>query len=450
MTPDRYARRPMARRSLLKLGLAGAMAAGGLAGCSADTPAPSVSAGAKQPVKIQYWSHDSVLSLPLLQDLAKRLSAAPDAKYAYTIVPTILQPPDLVTKARAAFLAKSNPPDLLNIEVTAFSRFMPIAADTVVDLTKEVDAVRQQNLTNLTDPYSVEGVNYGVELSPALCTFYYRQDEFERLGIPETLDTWDDVLAAGARLATPQGKYLGQVVGEGSATGAAGSFLAYLIQRGGSVYDDQGAVALDTPEAVEVLTFLKRAVDEKVFLVLSGTAGGAQATVLKKSQVIGGLFPDYFEKFVLQQVVPEQKGKWRMSALPRFAAGGSNTSLLGGACFSVAKNSPVKDAALDLVRASILTEEGQVMKYRQANFKPTWLSVYEDPDVLAAKDPFMGGQEIGRVYAALAPETPKNYNSPKYSAALERLNASVLDAFNGKVSPAQAITEASTAIASIK
>lgn len=438
------------RRDFIRFGLAGAgvLAAGGLSACGGDKPAQDGSG--RQSVTIKYWTHDSVLSVPLLNYWAKELSSAPDSKYSYKIVPTIIPAADLATKARAAFLAKSNPPDLLNIEINAFSRFMDIAQDTLVDLTDAVKPVLDQNLPNLAEPYSVDGRPYGVELSPALCTFYYRSDEFKKLGLPEAFDTWDDLLAVAAKVTTPKGKYLGQVSGEGSRSGASYSFLSYLIQRGGGLFDRDGAVILDSPEAVEALAFMKRAVDEKVFLVLSGaTTTGPQTVAFKKATIIGGLYADYYLRFVLSQLVPEQSGLWRMSTLPRFASGGSNTSILGGASFSIAKNSPVKDAALELLKRSVLTEEGQKIKYEQVNFKPTWLSVYEDPGILAAKNKFMGGQQINRVYAKLAPETPMIYQTPKWAPALELLNPFILAVFAGKTTPEQAIKDASAALSQI-
>jgi len=434
------------RRDLLRLGAAGAglLASGALSSCTGAKGGKDRSG--RSAATIRYWTHDAVLSVPLLQYWAKQLSSAPGAKYNYKIEPTIIPPSDLPTKARAAFLARSKPPDLLNIEINAFSRFMPFAKDTLLDLGDAVKPVLKENLPNLTRAYSVQGRPYGVELSPALCTFYYREDQFKKLGLPRSFATWDDVLVAGKKYASPKGQYLGLVTGSGSAAGAAYPYLAFLIQRGGEIFDRDGTVVLDSPEAVEAMDFLKRAVHEGVFLAVSDTTAGPLTVALKKTQVIATWQADYFEKFVLQQLVPEQHGLWRMTPLPRFTGGGSNTSILGGASFSIAKNSPVKDAALELVKQSVLTQRGQLVKYQRVNFKPTWKSVYDDPAVLSVKDQWMGGQQIGRVYAQLAPETPLINQSPKWAAAIELISTAVKAVYQDKLSPAQAIKDASAAI----
>lgn len=441
----------VSRRDALRFGIAGGtvLAAAGLGACSGSGSKKDSSG--RQPVKIRYWTHDKVLSVPLLQYWAKKLSAEPSAKYAYTIEPTIIPPSDLPTKARAAFLAhNSKAPDLLNIEVNSFSRVMPVAKDTLVDLTQTIAPVRGKNLPNLSDTYSVDGRAYGVELSAALCTFYYRTDQFKQLGLPTSFATWDDAFAAAEKYAVPKGKYFGYVSGDGTPNGAALSYLAYLVQRGGNIFGADGSAVLDSAEAVDALALLQRAVQAKVLVVLTGTSTGPLVAALKKSQLIAGLEPDYYERFTLGQLVPEQKGKWHMTTLPKFSGGGSNTSILGGSSFSVAKNSPVKDAALELVKRSVLTEEGQLVKYQRVNFKPTWRSVFTDPAILAAKDSYMGGQHIGKVYAELAPETPIIYQSPKWASALEALNGPVLDALKGNKTPAQAIKDASVAIGKLQ
>jgi len=187
-------------------------------------------------------------------------------------------------------------------------------------------------------------------------------------------------------------------------------------------------------------------VQTQVFTTISNPFAGPGGLALKQGALIGVLGADWYDRFILQQLVPEQSGLWRMAPLPRFAAGGSSTSIWGGSSFSVAKSSPVADAALQLLKDSVLTEEGQIHKFTQVNFKPTWLSVYQAPAVQNATDAFMKGQVLGRLYGELAPEAPIIHQSPHWNDALNLLQDAVLDALAGRKSSKDAIAGAASAL----
>jgi ABC-type glycerol-3-phosphate transport system substrate-binding protein len=440
------------RRDALKLGgaTAGLFAIGGLAACGSSKSGSTTSTAAAQTTKdvtVNYWTHDKVLSVPLLQYWGKTLGDEPHPAYRYTLKPTILTVDTLPTKARAAFLSRSNAPDLLNIEISRFSQLMPIAKDTLLDLTDAVNAVKSDNLDNLWRPYSVDGRIYGVELSPAWTTYYYRADQFKALGLPDGFDTWDDLLAVGQSKVVPKGKALG-MVSTGGPIDAATWFVPYLFQAGGQVFNEDGSVALNSQQAVTALTFLTKAVQSNVFQALSNPLAGPGAVALKRGKIIGTTGADWYNKFVLQPTVPNQKGKWRMGPLPRIAGGGPQVSVFGGACFSVAKNSKVADACKELVKAAILTQQAQVKKLELVNFQPTWKSVYDSPAVLDKTEPFMDGEKIGQLYADITKDAPSVVQSPYMFQSLSIINDAVVAAYKGSKSPQAAIADASSQIQS--
>jgi arabinosaccharide transport system substrate-binding protein len=444
----------MTRRDAMRRGTAAAgllTLGGGLAACGSSDDkkkAGTTAAVATKDVTLGYWTYDKLLSVPLLEHWGKELSAQPKPPYRYKIKSTIVPGDTLPTKARAAFLSGSGAPDIMNFEIFRVSQILPIAKDTLVDLTPAIDAVRDQNLDNLWKPYTVDGRTYGVELSPAWTTYYYRADEFKALGLPATFDTWDDLLAAGQSKAVPKGKALG-LLSTGGPVDAATWFMPYLFQAGGQVFNEDGSVAFKSQAAVDALTFLTKAVQAKVFQALSNPLAGPGTVALKGGKVIASVGADWFNKYVLQASVPDQKGKWRMAGLPRFTPDGPQVSVFGGACFSVSKRSKNADAALALVKAAVLSEKAQTTKLDLVNFQPTWKSVYSSPAMTEHAEPFMGGQKLGKLYADLiAGGAPSMVQSPFMFQSLSIINAAVIDAYHGRKSPQAAIADAAAEIQS--
>jgi multiple sugar transport system substrate-binding protein/arabinosaccharide transport system substrate-binding protein len=276
--------------------------------------------------------------------------------------------------------------------------------------------------------------------------YYYREDLLQKLKIdPASLETWDDVLAAGARTAA-NGVALG-VVATGGDPGAVLTHYAILMQqRGGSFFDVSGDLALDSRESVDALTVLVDGLKSGAFIGLSDFFGGPGTAVLKQGKTAGYFMPDWFNVFILAPSVPEQSGMWRIGGLPRFEGGGSRTSVMGGTGFAVSKGKDTTEAAYDLLSKTYMTQEGQLQRFKQLRYLPTMKSVWEDPEFLSYSDEFLGGQETSALYAELVAEAPAQNQSIHWSVMQTELSKQLIDAYNGKTSPAQAIKNAVTAI----
>ncbi|HEU4703260.1 MAG TPA: ABC transporter substrate-binding protein [Conexibacter sp.] len=442
---------PLTRRTLLKgAGSAGALLLGGsvLAACGSDSGgAATTAAGKTQDVTVKFWTHDPLLSVPFVKQEAKRLSAAANAPYRYKIVPTIIPADQIPPKARAAFLAKTNAPDLPAFEIGAFCQMMGIADQTLVDLTDAVGAVRGENIDKLWQPYAVGDRVYGVETSTSWFAGYFRPDEFKKLGLPapDTFGTWDELLAAAERAAVPKGKVLG-LIGTNSIL-ATRIFMGFLQQAGGQIFNPDGSVALKSQAAVDALTMVSKAIQSGVFQAVEDSFAGPGAAALKSGNVIANPAADWYLQYVLQPSVPDQRNQWQLGLLPGFTADGPRGGYFGGLCFSVAKDSPVADATVELVKASILTKQGQLDNFKLNNLNPTWKSLYQEPDYLAKTAPFLGGQRVGEVYAKLIENVPSApIQSADFGAAITVVGDELVAAYKGRKSPQAAISAASSAL----
>ncbi|MFD7918566.1 ABC transporter substrate-binding protein [Streptomyces sp. NPDC059740] len=426
---------PSRREALRVLGLTGLglAAAPALAACGRDT-APPLSSGK---AALRFWTHDPGYS-KTFQAALRRPALMQGSRFRYTLNVTQSNPTDLVTRLVAQAIADGDTPDLVGMVVDQFPRVMrdDLAGRLFTDLTATV-APHHADLLKLPS-YSIAGTPYCLESDNSVSVYYYRHDEFARHGIPHDLDTWEELAEAGAGLHRRTGQYLG-MVSTGNTSNACFTFFQFLLQRGGQVFDEHARLRLDSPEAVQTLTFLRDGVRSGFLVPLIDPYGSACAAALKSGRLIGTAMPNWYNQYGLQANCPEQKGKWRLRLLPRFAAGGHTASTWGGTAFCVVKDKPGSQAALELLRRVYLTRAGQILRYRTGGYLPTLRSLYRDPAFTGVQDAYLGGQRVFDVYAQAAADLPAYYQSPDTRILTDVLGGHVLDAVLGRAEPAAAL-----------
>ena len=233
-----------------------------------------------------------------------------------------------------------------------------IAKSIFVNWTEELADAQKGDLLRLAD-YAARRSDllHGVRHLPDC--FYYREDLFDKLGIDPEMATWEELQQAGARV----GKAFG-VVGNGTRGDAMTTFRQLYKQRGKNLYDAEGNATIDTPEAVEVLQFMVDSVKSGFFLTVPDEYGAPIAAALKSEKLIGIEMPDWYIAYGLKANVPDQEGNWRARKLPMFAAGGELRRDCGWHGFAVLKDKPNTTAAMDLVKQTYLTKEGQLLRLK--------------------------------------------------------------------------------------
>lgn len=435
----------LSRRRLVQA--AGGAAVGGGLLLPSHTRARTRAQADKQPVTIQFWTHDQNY-IDFFTARAAELTESADSPYAYELNITQAPTTDLVTKALAAYAAGRGLPDAIGIEISQFSRFMQrgVAEQTLLDLSDRVADVREAFFESRWAPYMVDGKVYAVESGYPLSVYYYRQDLFEEYGIETPIESWDDLMEIGRTVTVPQGKAVAAVTTTGGAGGGDITHFGLLYQqRGGTFFDAEGNLTLDTPEAVEVAEFIATGLQEETILGLSDFYGGPGAAAMQQAATVGYFMPDWFQTYVIEPTAPEQEGLWRIQPLPAFAGGGSRTSVWGGTGFAVSKDSPNIEPTWELLRYGYLTRENQIKRWQEIRYLPTMAEVWEDP-AMTEEDPFLGGQAPGEVYKELAPTAPTQYQSPFWNQLTVELAGQLTELYNGRTTAADAIKNAAAAI----
>ncbi|MEU0249319.1 ABC transporter substrate-binding protein [Streptomyces sp. NPDC006235] len=430
---------PPTRRALLR-GALGLGTAAALSACGDATTTPRTSGD----VTLSLWTHD-----PGYEDFF--VKGVPEADRAtdfrYHLKVTRSGPPDIVTKLLAQAVAGRGTPDLVGFEIGSFPRMLrgDISERLLHDFTPDIEAVpglKDDLLPARTAPFSKDGRVYAFDSDTPMVVYFYRDDLFDEYDVPADVGTWEEFAETGARVYQDHRASLCVVSTLGSDPGqVVQSFQMLLYQRGGAFFDADGTLVLDSPEAEEVLRFLCEGLRSGFVVDVADYYGAAMQTALKQGRVIGLPMAIWYKNYGLVPNVPEQKGKWRVRALPRFAKGGGVTAALGGTGFGVVEDKVNTRAATEFLFKTWLTHDGQVRRFTETGYLPTRRSVYDDPRLGGYTDDFCGGQRLFRLYRDLLPDVPPFHQSPDQSILYDVLAGNLLRAYRGALSPREALRQ---------
>lgn len=431
---------PLSRRDVLRLGAAiggSAALAGVLAACSPGGATAPVSQGA---VNLAFWTHDDAYIKFFKEAVPLADKVTP---FDYNLTFTKASSPDLVTKFIAQAVANTGTPDAIGIEVGSFPRMLRgnIAAELLVDLSSSIKDYRDDLIEARLATFSKGDAVYALDSDTPLCVYYYRQDEFARLGIPDDIPTWEEFASIGNDLYKREGVSFGALA-VGDLAGTVQSLQILLLQRGGDLFDADGKLSIETPEAEEALTFAANGMQSGFYQGVSDLYGPSMQSGLKQNRILGVDMPSWYSTFGIKPNVPEQEGLWRVRTLPRFAGGGGATAVAGGTGFASVRNKPNTEAATDLVIAAYLDPAQQVKRYVDLGYLPTLRSVYDDPQLAAIGDDYFGGQKLFNVYREVIDEAPALHQSADLPVLNTVLSGYILQAYKGQLTPAQALTAA--------
>ncbi|MCD0444160.1 ABC transporter substrate-binding protein [Glycomyces sp. A-F 0318] len=414
----------------------GAAGIGALAACSSPTQGDPLRSGQAD---LTLWTHDPGYAT-FFTDAAADAGLVGDSAWTYSVEVTSIAPPDIISRLINQAVAQRPLPSMAGLELGQFPRMMRegIAENLLVDLSPLTDPLGDGLLK--TQPYTVDGGVYALESDNSVSVMYYRADEFERLGIPEDVATWEELLDIGAQVAADTGQAVG-MVSDGDNTAIVQGYMQALFQRGGGLYDADGELIVLSEENVEVLELMAEGVRSGALLSLADPYGSATGAALKESRLIATVMPNWYKVYGLEANVPDQAGLWRARTIPRYAGGGGIASTLGGTAFGVVKDQVLTDAAVDFLQRCYLTPEGQLARYAAGAYLPTLADLYDTPEFQNLTDPYLGDQRIFEVYGAAVAEMPAFYQAADLAVLRDSLGGPVLRALKGEIGAEDALRE---------
>jgi multiple sugar transport system substrate-binding protein len=344
-------------------GSGGAAASGGGAGSSG---AAGSSAAADVSGQLTVWS---------MGNEGTKLKTLADAfTKQYPNVKVNITPVDwgqAVTKLQTA-MAGGTTPDVSQMGTDMMGQFGANGAFDPVPPDIDPNAFYQSAWnTNMVGGAAV-GVPWYVETR----LLYYRKDIAEKAGITSAPATWDD-LKAMAKAMKEKG---GAKWGIGLGTKNWQEYFPFLWSNGGDVADASGNPTLNSPQAVEALTYYESFFQEG--LTPKSVPEGFDIT----PAFVKGDTPMFFSGPWHLGLIKDAGGagfddKWAVAPMPKKVTA---TSFVGGSnmvVFSASKNKP---AAWAFVKFTA-DPKTQALWYKTVTDLPAVQAAWQDPDV--AKDP---------------------------------------------------------------
>jgi multiple sugar transport system substrate-binding protein len=231
----------------------------------------------------------------------------------------------------------------------------------------------------------VAGVVSGVPWYVETRLLYYRKDIAEKAGIMSPPATWDDLKAMAKAMKEKGGAKWGISLG----TKNWQEYFPFLWSNGGDVVDASGKPALNSPQAVEALTFYESFFKDG--LTPKSVPEGFDIT----PAFVKGDNPMFFSGpwhlgLIDTAGGADFKTKWAIAPMPKKVTG---TSFLGGSNVVVFKNSKNKDAAWAFVKF-LADPKTQALWYTTATDLPAVQAGWDESAVKSDPNVAMFGEQL--------------------------------------------------------
>lgn len=346
-------------------------------------------------------------------------------------------------KAAVAIAAGEGAPDVLAVDGGYIQKF--IQAGGLADLSEAVGPCADFfPAYKIAEATGADGHLYAIPWDMGPVGLFYRADLWEEygFGVPQT---WDEFIEQGKQFAEDGHKMLDVAI-EGQ--GGTYLFSVLLHQLGGSYFDAEGAVTVNSDAAVQAMTLVRRMVDEGITADVDLWSPG-WAAGWKDGTLIANVGPAWMVHVFPDNIAPEDPtyGSWRVAALPGFEENGTRTANWGGSNLVIPGQSENQEAALAFALFAVGSVEGQVTNTLAGNIS-AYLPALEDPRVANATDPIYGDQKIYALFRELAPDVPETFYRP--APFYEALVSVMLDVtpriLTDEISVEEGLAEAQTRI----
>jgi lactose/L-arabinose transport system substrate-binding protein len=343
-------------------------------------------------------------------------------------------------KLSVGLQAGSGLPDVVTIETDRAPGYINEFPTGLVDLTPVLgDAEADFDPFKWSAQSDADGALKVAPWDSGTVGLFFRTDYFEEAGVdPASIETWDDLLAAGETIKQATGHTLLSLD-----VASGGAFQMLLQQQGQGLFDASGDITITSPEAVEALTLLQTMNERGLLKNVKGWDGrvtsakdGDSAVTPEAVWWIGTLLGD----------APELSGRYGVTELPGFDADGARTSNSGGSGLAVPAQAKNPDLAAAFVEYALADTENQVSMMASEGLFPSYLPALADPYFQEPQE-YFGGQPVYELFAEQTANIPPiTFTTDNAEASDIVANAVVAAVLNG-ADPATALQDAAEQIA---
>jgi arabinosaccharide transport system substrate-binding protein len=408
---------------------------------------------AQTPTDLSLWVFVDRHGAFLVKQAERWNAANPDRPI--TVTPSVIDYTQMHDNLLAAFLAGSGAPDLVDIEIGKFARFVKTEDNVhLLDLTDVVAPYLPDLVASRMAPYQAYGKQLGIDYHLGAYLMYYNKPLLDQAGIDaDSIKTWDDYVAAGKAF---KEKFPDKAW---TAVESRSVFSAYglMYTNGGHVYDADGNLVLNSAENAQALQFMSDLVNvDKI--AIEATAGDINSAEFQAEFPNGNIASIWMPQWYMTRFpdnMPSMCGSMIVRPMPLWKEGGFTTTMGGGTGTAVTDQTPEAEQALakEFLAFAKLTNEAQNTLWNDLGFDPYRNDVYDEaalsetdtPDVAdwPSSHPCFNGavtfQQIKSELGNVAPE----YTGPLYPEARTILSEQIMPSIINDGRPAaEALAEA--------
>lgn len=269
---------------------------------------------------------------------------------------------------------------------------------------------------------------------------YYRKDLLEKYAAPVPT-TWSELTMTAKRIQDAErqagnSKMWGFVWQGRAYEGLTCDALEWVASNnGGTVVEQDGGVSINNPRAIEAIDTAAGWVDTITPPgVLNYTEEESRGVFQSGNAVFMRNWP--YAWSLAQSEESDVRGKLGVTVLPKGGGDGRHVGTLGGWQLSVSKYSKHPELAADLVMFLVSRQE-QKRRAVEGSYNPTIVSLYQDPEVLAA-NPFFGELYDTFVNAVSRPST---LTGAKYNKVSKEFWNAVHSVLSGRMSAGESLAK---------
>ncbi|WP_059173438.1 ABC transporter substrate-binding protein [Bacillus sp. FJAT-27445] len=251
---------------------------------------------------------------------------------------------------------------------------------------------------------------------------FYRVDLFKQANVdPNSIETWEDYIAAGEKIKAATGVELLPI----DVPNYDGVFAMMMQQQGKSYFNEDNKVNLQSPEAIRSMKLIKEMYDKGLVLQNNGWDGIVTATV--NGSVATVPYGVWYAGTIMDQA-PELKGQWDVFYLPGFEEGGTRYANVGGSSLLIPASTKNQSAAYAFVDFFTTDKDAQLLGFEKYGLFPSLKDTYDAPQFTDNSE-YFNNSPIFKKFADIVDQVPTVYvneNLAKASKVTSDAQAAIL------------------------
>jgi len=315
------------------------------------------------------------------------------------------------------------------------------AAGFILDVTDRItDDMRKDIWPGALEAVSYQGKYYGMPWLNDILYLYYNEDMLKAAGYDKPPKTWTELkeMAMAAKekklVEYPFIEFFQQE------EGLTIAFAYYLMSFGGKFFDEENKPAFNSPEGLEALNYMVQGMKDGMYnpASLESTYEEVRHTFSQGSSLFS---VNWAYQFNLANDPAESKiaGKAKVAVMPGEKV--PSVTINGGMGLAVSSDSKNPDIAWDYI---LYLSNKDVQKRYAQNALPIWMSLFEDPDLVAMQPVMVEVSKEAYKYIQNRPLVPF------YSETTKIIAREIQAALTEKKSPEQALTDAEAEINKVR